>query len=299
MKVGLVGLGIMGRAMALNLVRAGHDVAVYNRSPGPAEELVAAGATQAETLAQVAAGRDVIITMVSDSPDVEAVVLGPGGLLESAEPGTLLVDMSTVKPETARRVAAAAAARGCRALDAPVSGGDVGAREGTLSIMIGGEAGDVEAARPVLEVLGTTIEHVGPAGAGQTVKVANQMIIGGTLAVVAEAVVLLEACGVDLDVALRALGGGMAQSRILERKGPQMAQRSFEPGFLVDLHHKDLGIVTATAREHRVAVPVTGLVAQLFAALQATGRGRFDHSAIVALADELSGRTSMVVDRDV
>ena len=294
MRVGFVGLGIMGKPMALNLVRAGHAVAVFSRSPGPVDEVLAAGAIAAADLADVATGRDVVITMILDSPDVEAVVLGPGGILESADPGTLIVDMSTVKPETARKVAAAAADRGCAALDAPVSGGDVGAREGTLSIMVGGEAADVERARPVLEALGTTIEHVGPAGAGQTVKAANQLIIAGTLAVLAEAVVLLEACGVDLEVALRVLGGGMAQSRILERKGPAMITRRFEPGFRVDLHHKDLGIVLATAREEDVTMPVTGLVAQLLASLQATGRGRLDHSALVLLAEELSGRGRVV-----
>ena len=296
MRVGFVGLGIMGKPMALNLQRAGHAMAVFSRSPGPVAEVVAAGAIAAADLAEVATGRDVVITMILDSPDVEAVVLGPGGILESADPGTLIVDMSTVKPETARKVAAAAADRGCAALDAPVSGGDVGAREGTLSIMVGGEAADVERARPVLEALGTTIEHVGPAGAGQTVKAANQLIIAGTLAVLAEAVVLLEACGVDLEVALRVLGGGMAQSRILERKGPAMITRRFEPGFRVDLHHKDLGIVLATAREEGVSVPVTGLVAQLLASLQATGRGRLDHSALVLLAEELSGRGRVVTE---
>ncbi|MFA5883497.1 MAG: 2-hydroxy-3-oxopropionate reductase [Acidimicrobiia bacterium] len=290
MKLGFVGLGIMGKPMALNLVRAGHDVAVFSRSPGPVDEVVAAGATRAADLAAVAVGREVLITMILDSPDVEAVVLGPGGLLEAADPGTLLIDMSTVRPDTARKVAAAAVARGCRALDAPVSGGDVGAREGTLSIMVGGEPEDVAAARPVFEVLGSTIEHVGPAGAGQTVKAANQLIIAGTLAVLAEAVVLLEACGVDPETALRVLDGGMAQSRILERKGPAMIERRFDPGFRVDLHHKDLGIVLATAREQEVAVPVTGLVAELLASLQATGRGRLDHSALVLLSEELSGR---------
>ena len=290
MKIGFVGLGIMGRPMAINLVRAGHDVAVFSRSPGPVDEVVAVGATRAADLADVARGREVVITMILDSPDVEAVVLGPGGILEAADPGTLIVDMSTVKPETARKVAVAAAARGCAALDAPVSGGDVGARDGTLSIMVGGEPEALERARPVFEVLVSTIEHVGPAGAGQTVKAANQLIIAGTLAVLAEAVVLLESCGVDPETALRVLAGGMAQSRILERKGPQMVQRRFEPGFRVDLHHKDLGIVLATAREQDVSVPVTGLVAQLLASLQATGRGRLDHSALVLLAEELSGR---------
>lgn len=290
MRVGFVGLGIMGKPMALNLVRAGFDVTAWSRSPGPVDEVVAAGAGRATGLGDLAAGRDVVITMIPDSPDVDAVVLGPDGILAHADAGTLIVDMSTIEPATARRVAEAAAARGCAALDAPVSGGDVGAREGTLSIMVGGEAADVERARPVLEALGTTIEHVGPAGAGQTVKAANQLVISGTLAVLAESVVLLEACGVDPAAALRVLGGGMAQSRILERKGPQMVERRFDPGFRVDLHLKDMGIVLATARERGVSVPVAGLVTQLLASLQATGRGTLDHSALVLLAEELSGR---------
>jgi 2-hydroxy-3-oxopropionate reductase len=291
----------MGKPMARNLVRAGFEVTVFSRSPGPVEEVVAEGARRASSLADLAAGRDVVITMILDSPDVEAVVLGPDGILAHADPGTLVVDMSTVTPETARRVAEAAAAAGCAALDAPVSGGDVGAREGTLSIMVGGASGDVERARPVLAALGTTIEHVGPAGAGQTVKAANQLIISGTLAVLAEAIVLLEASGVDPTTGLRVLGGGMAQSRILERKGPQMVERRFDPGFRVDLHRKDMGIVLATARERGVSVPVAGLIAQLLASLEATGRGGLDHSALFLLAEELSGRGASggrVVDRD-
>ncbi|MBM3660578.1 MAG: 2-hydroxy-3-oxopropionate reductase [Actinobacteria bacterium] len=292
MRVGFVGLGIMGKPMARNLLRAGFEVTVFSRSPGPVEEVVADGARRATSLADLAAGRDVVITMILDSPDVEAVVLGADGILDHADPGTVIVDMSTVRPETARKVAAAAAAKGCGALDAPVSGGDVGAREGTLSIMVGGEAADLERARPVLEAMGTTIEHVGPAGAGQTVKAANQLIISGTLAVLAEAVVMLEACGVDPTTALRVLDGGMAQSRILERKGPQMVERRFDPGFRVDLHLKDMGIVLATARERDVAVPVAGLVTQLLASLQATGRGTLDHSALFLLTEELSGRRS-------
>jgi 2-hydroxy-3-oxopropionate reductase len=291
MKLGWVGLGVMGKPMALNLVRAGFDVTVLSRSPGPVEAVVAAGARRATSLGDLAAGRDVVVTMLPDSPDVESVVVGPGGILDHADPGTLIIDMSTVRPDTARAIAEAAAARGCSALDAPVSGGDVGARDGSLSIMVGGSAADVARAMPVFEVLGTTIEHVGPAGAGQTVKAANQLVIAGTLAVLAEALVLLEACGVDPAAALRVLGGGMAQSRILERKGPQMVERRFDPGFRVGLHHKDMGIVLATAREQGVAVPVGGLVAQLLGALEASERGALDHSALFLLAQELSGRT--------
>jgi len=295
-RVGFVGLGIMGRPMARNLVRAGHEVAVWNRSMPAVDALVADGATAAAGLAEVAATRDAVITMLPDSPDVEAVVLGPDGLLAAADPGTLLVDMSPVRPETARVVAAAAAARGLRALDAPVSGGEQGAIDATLSIMVGGEAEAVVAARPVFDALGTTVEHVGPAGAGQTVKAANQLLVAGTLELVAEALVLLDACGVDLDPALRVLNGGLAGSRVLERKAPAMLARRFEPGFRVDLHHKDLGIALATAREQGVALPVTGLVAQLLVALRSTDRGSLDHSALLLLVEDLSGRGRVVTE---
>ncbi|MEI8001067.1 MAG: NAD(P)-dependent oxidoreductase [Actinomycetes bacterium] len=281
MDIGFVGLGIMGRPMARNLLAAGHSVTVVSRSPGPVAELVVEGAVAAEGLAELAAGRDAVVTMLPDSTDVEAVVLGPGGVLDHADPGTLLIDMSTVHPSTARALAREAASRGCRALDAPVSGGDVGAAAGTLAIMVGGDAAAFTAALPLLEVLGTTVRRVGPAGAGQTVKAANQLLVGGTLAVLGEAIGLLEAAGVDPTEALEVLGAGMAQSRILERKGPQMIERSFEPGFRVDLHAKDLRIATDTARDLGVAVPVGESVGRLLEALDAAGGGGLDHTALV------------------
>lgn len=198
--------------------------------------------------------------------------------------------MSTVRPQTAVAVATAAAAIGVHALDAPVSGGETGAIEGTLSIMVGGEAAAVSAARPVLAAMGTTIVHVGPAGAGQSVKAANQLVVAGIIQLIAEAIVLLEASGVDAQAGLQVLAGGLAGSRLLERKGGAMLARAFTPGFRVDLHHKDLGIMLAAARETGAAVPVGALVAQLMAALRAQGDGALDHTALLRLVERLSGR---------
>jgi len=287
--VGMVGLGIMGTPMAANLVRAGHRVLGHDLSADRVARLVEVGGEAAGSVA-AATDADLVITMLPDSPQVEEVVLGPGGVLEHAKPGLLLVDMSTIRPDTARLVAKEAAARGVRALDAPVSGGERGAVDGVLSIMIGGAAEDVAAVRPVLEVLGATIVHVGPSGAGQTVKAANQLVVAGTYALVAEAIVLLEASGVDAGGALDVLAGGLAGSRVLELKRASMVAREFRPGFRIDLHHKDMGIATAAARDAGVALPVTGLVAQLVAAARAQGLGGLDHSALLMVAETISGR---------
>jgi 2-hydroxy-3-oxopropionate reductase len=287
--VGMVGLGIMGTPMAANLVRAGHRVLGHDLSAERVARLVEVGGEAAGSVA-AATDADLVITMLPDSPQVEEVVLGPDGVLEHAKPGLLLVDMSTIRPDTAQLVAREAAARGVRALDAPVSGGERGAVDGVLSIMVGGTAEDVAAARPVLEVLGATIVHVGPSGAGQTVKAANQLVVAGTYALVAEAIVLLEASGVDAGAALDVLAGGLAGSRILELKRASMVAREFRPGFRIDLHHKDMGIATAAARDAGVALPVTGLVAQLVAAARAQGLGGLDHSALLMVTESISGR---------
>jgi 2-hydroxy-3-oxopropionate reductase len=288
--IGFIGLGVMGRPMAEHLVRAGHEVTVHNRSPGPVRALVEAGAKAAASAAEAADGADVVITMVPDSPDVEAVVLGEQGVLETAGQGLLLIDMSTIRPDTARTVGEAAAARGVRFLDAPVSGGQAGAEEATLSIMVGGAAEDFEAARPVLESLGRTIVHVGPVGSGQTVKAANQLIVAGVIELVSEAIVLLEAHQVDMGPAVEVLAGGLAGNQILERKAAGMLARRFDPGFRIDLHHKDMQIIQAAARDAGVAVPVTALVAQMLVSLRSLGRGGLDHSAILTLIEDLSGR---------
>ncbi|MHA6796995.1 2-hydroxy-3-oxopropionate reductase [Pseudonocardia bannensis] len=295
--VAVIGLGIMGGPMAANLIKAGHRVVGYNRSPEPVRRLQDAGGHGAGSVAEAVRVADVVITMLPDSPDVEAVALGQDGtgadgIYANARPGTLHIDASTIRPDVARRLAEAGRERGVRVLDAPVSGGEPGAVEGTLSIMVGGDAADVEAARPVLEAVGRTIVHVGPHGSGQTVKAANQLIVAGNIALVAEAVVFLEAHGVNTAAAVEVLAGGLAGSTVLDRKGHTMLARDFTPGFRVELHDKDLGILTAAAREAGVVIPLGALVAQLMASLKARGDGGLDHSALLTLVEQLSGRSA-------
>jgi 2-hydroxy-3-oxopropionate reductase len=289
--IGFIGLGVMGAPMAERLIKAGFEVTGHTRRTAGRERLAAAGGRPAASVAEATRGADVVVTMLPDSPDVAEVVLGPGGVLANAAAGTLLIDMSTVRPQTAREISAAAAERQVDALDAPVSGGEQGAVEGVLSIMVGGEAPAVDRARPVLEHLGTTIVHVGPAGSGQLVKAANQLVVAGTVELVAEAIVLLEANGVDPAAGLRVLGGGLAASTVLDRKAAAMLQRRFTPGFRVDLHHKDLGIMLDAARASGTIVPLGAVVAQLMAALRAQGDGSLDHGALLRGVERLSGRT--------
>jgi 2-hydroxy-3-oxopropionate reductase len=288
--VGFIGLGIMGAPMAANLVKAGHAVTGYDVSPASLDRLAEAGGRPAGSIAQAIVDAEAVITMLPDWPQVEQVVLGEDGVLDHAPPGLLYLDMSTVRPETSRRIASFGAARNLRVLDAPVSGGEQGAIDGALSIMVGGSAEDFAAARPLLEPLGRTIVHVGHVGAGQLVKTANQLVVGGTYALVSEAIVLLEAAGLDAAVGLDVLAGGLAGSRILELKRRSMVDREFAPGFRIDLHHKDMGIVLAAARDAEVALPVGALVAQLIAAARAQGHGSLDHSALLNVAARLSGR---------
>jgi 2-hydroxy-3-oxopropionate reductase len=288
--VGFIGLGIMGGPMAANLVKAGFDVVGYNLSPQPVQRLVEQGGRGADSLAAAVREADVVITMVPDSPDVEKVALGDDGIYDHARPGTLHVDMSSIRPDVARRVAEAGTERGMRVIDAPVSGGEQGAIDATLSIMVGGDAGDVAEVRPILEAVGTTVVHVGPAGSGQTVKAANQLIVAGTIELVAEAIVFLEAYGVDTEAAVKVLAGGLAGNAILDRKAEGMLRRDFTPGFRIDLHHKDMGIVTSAAREAGVIIPLGAVVAQLIASLKAQGDGGLDHSALLKLVEQLSGR---------
>lgn len=288
--IAFIGLGVMGAPMAANLLAAGFDVTGYNRSPEKARPLAEKGGRVASSVAEAVTGADVVITMLPDSPDVEAVVIGDGGVLDNARPGTLLIDASTIRPDVSRAIATAAAERGVRALDAPVSGGEAGAIEGTLSIMVGGAPDDFAAAAPVFDAVGATVVHVGPPGAGQTVKAANQLMVAGHLELLAEAFVFLDAHGVDLDSAITVLGGGLAGSTVLARKAPSMLARRFEPGFRVDLHHKDLGIVVDAARAAGVAVPLAAHVADLMASLRAQGAGSLDHSALLLQAERLSGR---------
>ena len=288
--VAFIGLGIMGRPMAANLVRAGFDVAGYSRRRESADELVAQGGRWADSVAAAVRDADAVITMLPDSPDVEAVALGPDGVVAHARPGALYTDMSSIRPDVARRVAAAGAERGLRCLDAPVSGGERGAIDGTLSIMVGGAADDVAAARPVLGVLGSTVQHVGPAGAGQTVKAANQLIVAGNIALVAEALVFLQAQGVDVQAAVAVLQGGLAGSTVLTRKARPMLAGDFTPGFRIELHDKDLAIFTAAAREAGVVTLLGAMLAQLTGAARAQGDGGLDHSALIRVVQRLAGQ---------
>ncbi|HJP74720.1 MAG TPA: 2-hydroxy-3-oxopropionate reductase [Pseudonocardiaceae bacterium] len=291
--VGFIGLGIMGAPMAEHLIAAGHQVAGYSRgSSGSAwaTRLTEAGGRAATDVADAVADAEIVITMLPNHPEVEAVVLGEKGVLASVRPGTLLIDMSTIRPESSIAIAQAAAEREVRVLDAPVSGGEAGAKQGTLSIMVGGTDADFDAALPILEVVGKTIVHVGGHAAGQTVKAANQLVVAGTYALVSEAIVLLEASGVDAKAGLDVLAGGLAASRILDLKRESMLAREFQPGFRIDLHHKDMGIATAAARSADVALPVTGLIAQLMAAARSMGFGSLDHSALLKVIEALSGR---------
>ena len=289
--VAFVGLGIMGAPMARTLLAAGHEVIGVNRSRPAVDRLVEAGGRAAAGVAEAVAGADVVITMLPDSPDVEAVALGEDGIYANAGTGTLHVDCSTIRPDVAARLAAEGAARGIAVIDAPGSGGESGAVEGSLSIMVGGAETEVARARPLLEAMGRTIVRVGPAGSGQTVKAANQLLVAGTIELVAEAIAFLEAHGVDTAAAVEVLSGGLAGNAILTRKAANMIARNFTPGFRVELHHKDMGIVTAAAREAGVAIPLGGHVAGLVAALQAQGHGRLDHGALLLLVDQRSGRT--------
>jgi 2-hydroxy-3-oxopropionate reductase len=298
--IGFIGLGIMGSPMAANLIKAGFPVTGYDHHASNLEKLAAAGGTAVSSEAEAAAGAEIVITMLPDSPQVAEAVLGENGVFEtirssrspgsSPSPGVLYIDFSTIKPETSQAVAQAGAEIGVAVLDAPVSGGETGAIEGKLSIMAGGHAADFEAAAPVFDAVGSTYRLVGPHGAGQVVKAANQLVVGGTYALVAEAIVLMEASGVDAEAGLDVLAGGLAGSRILDLKRQSMLARQFRPGFRIDLHHKDMGIALDTARGAGVPVPVTGLVAQLIAAARALGYGSLDHSALLRVAEALSGR---------
>ncbi len=289
--IAFIGLGIMGSPMAVHLAKAGHQVAGYNRTPEKAAPLVEAGGRAAESIADAVRDAEVVCVMVPDSPDVTDVLAGEGGVFENAEPGTLVIDFSSIRPDVTTQLAEQAAAKDMRLVDAPVSGGEAGAKNAALSIMVGGEADDFEAAKPFLDTVGKTVVHVGPSGAGQTVKAANQLIVAANIEALAEAVVFLEAYGVDTEAALEVLGGGLAGSKVLDQKKQNMLDRSFDPGFRIALHHKDLGIVTAAAREAGVVVPLGGLVAQLMASALANGDGGLDHSGLLRGVERLSGRT--------
>lgn len=284
--IGFIGLGVMGHPMAVNLVAAGHEVRGMSRSARTRERASAAGIPVVGSIADAVDGADVVITMLPDSPDVRAVALGKGGILESIAPGAAYIDMSTISPDVAREVAKEFLDAGHPALDAPVSGGEAGAKEGVLSIMIGGDPSTIEAQRGVLEAMGSTITHVGPSGAGQVVKAANQLVVAMHLEALAEAVVFLESQGADAETGLAAISRGLGGSTVIDRKAAAALAGEFAPGFRADLHDKDLRIVQDAAGATGTSLPVTGTVAQFMRTLVDRGEGTLDHSALVLLARE-------------
>jgi 2-hydroxy-3-oxopropionate reductase len=286
--IGFIGLGIMGKPMVRNLMRAGYAVTVRDVVPGPVEELMTEGATSAATAREVAASTDVLITMLPDSPDVEAVYLGPDGALAAARPGWLAIDMSSISPIVAREVAALAGEAGAEMLDAPVSGGDKGAIAGTLSIMVGGSEAAFERARPVFEALGKTIVHVGPSGAGQVAKVCNQVVVAVVIEAVSEALVLGAKAGVDPTRIAEVLQGGLASTKVLDMRRGNMLGGTFDPGFRIRLHLKDLKNALELAREAGVVLPATVQVEQLMQRAKIAGRGEYDHSGLITVLEDLA-----------
>jgi len=286
--LGFIGLGVMGKPMSKNLVKAGYTLVVHDIRREAVKELVRLGAEEAFSPKEVAERSQVIITMLPDSPDVELVALGPDGILQGVSGGDIYIDMSTIAPPVAVKVANAMAEKGVRCLDAPVSGGDVGAQEGTLSIMVGGDEDVFNEALPILQVMGKTIVHCGPNGAGQTVKACNQIQVALNLIGMAEALVLGAKAGVDPAIVVKVLSGGLAQSRVMDVRGPRIIRRIFEPGFRSKLHYKDLNIVRETARAYGISLPASALAHELFGAMQAQGWGDLDHSAVMRVIELLS-----------
>lgn len=288
-RVAFVGLGLMGRPMAENLLAAGHELSVANRSQAPVEALAAAGARAAESPAEAVAGAEFAITMLPDGGVVSGVFEGEEGLLEVAAPGTVLIDMSTIAPAEAERLHAEGASRGLGVLDAPVSGGDVGARAGSLTIMVGGDRPDFERALPLFEAMGSTVTLVGGPGAGQVVKACNQVAVALILEGLVEAVTLGSAAGIDPETVLGVLAGGMVGGRMLEARGPALVSRRHEPGFRLEHHLKDLRIALAEARERGIELPATPIVERLMEQLDDAGRGAENHTALIDAVERAGG----------
>ena len=286
--IGFIGLGIMGKPMTRNLLKAGYSLVVHNRSRAAVDEISKEGAQVAANSQEVAARSEVIITMLPDSPDVELAYTGEKGVFTGLKSGSLLIDMSSISPIIARKLAVEAEKRTCDMLDAPVSGGQAGAISGSLSIMIGGKTSAVQRAMPIFEKLGKNIVHVGDAGAGQITKAANQMVVGATIAIVSEALVLAAKAGVDPVKVRQALLGGFAHSKVLEAHGQKMLDRNFKPGFRIRLHEKDLKIALATGSEFGVPLMVTGVVGQMMTATKGMGNGDIDHAGLVQFVEELA-----------
>jgi 2-hydroxy-3-oxopropionate reductase len=284
--IGFIGLGIMGRPMAHNLLKHGYQLVVHNRHQEVTNEFTAQGARSAPTPKEVAAQSEIVITMLPDSPQVEEVYLGPDGVLEGIRKGMIAIDMSTISPVVAKNVAQQMAERGVSMLDAPVSGGDKGAIAGTLSIMVGGDEETFNRCMPIFQAMGKTIVRVGESGAGQIVKACNQIVVALTFEAVSEALVLGSKAGVDPHKILQVLGGGLAANRVMELRGESMLTHNFAPGFRIRLHHKDLGIALSSGRSYGVPLPVTALVDQMLAALEVQGRGDLDHSALLTYIED-------------
>ena len=288
-RVGFIGLGIMGSGMTHNLLRASVDLTVYNRSPERMQPLANAGAATVASPAELAAATDVVFLCVSDTPDVEQVLFGDDGVLQGAKSGSLVVDMSTISPAATRRFAERLAEAGVAMIDAPVSGGSEGAAKGTLSIMVGGEAADVERARPYLEAMGSTITHLGPIGSGQSCKLVNQILVVVNMLAASEALVFAEASGLDLERTLEAVAGGAAGSWMLANRGPQAIRRDWRPGFTIDLQQKDLRLVLEAADQTGTPVLATSAVFQLYRTLQREGLGAEGNHALIKALERLSG----------
>ena len=286
--IGFIGLGLMGKPMAHNLLKAGYTLIVHNRHQEVTRELVAAGARGAEQPKEVASQSDIVITMLPDSPQVEEVLVGSSGVIEGAHDGLIVIDMRTISPLATQQLSARFAQAHATMLDAPVSGGDKGAIAGTLSIMVGGDEATFSRCLPIFQAMGKTIVHVGESGAGQIVKACNQIVVALTIEAVSEALVLGSKAGVDPTKILRVLGGGLAANRVMELRGPGMLAHNFAPGFRARLHHKDLGIALAAGRAYGVSLPVTALVDQMFEALLVSGSGDFDHSVLLTYLENLA-----------
>ena len=287
--IGFIGLGIMGRPMAQNLLKAGYPLVVHSRSRGPVDEIVRAGAKVGSSPRDVAAQSDVLITMLPNSPDVELVALGRDGIIEGARPGLLFVDMSTISPIVSKKVGEALAAKSVKMLDAPVSGGEKGAIDGALSIMVGGDKAVFDAVLPIFQAMGKTITHLGPLGFGGFTKLANQIIVAVNLTALAEALTLAKKAGLDRDLTLTALAGGLAGSKCLDQKKPNYLADTYNPGFKIDLRFKDLGLIMESARALGVPLPTTAVVQELFSALRVKGRGGLDHSGVITLLEDIAG----------
>lgn len=284
-RIGFIGLGIMGKPMSRNLLKAGHQLVVYDIRPEPVEEVVSAGAARGASAKDVAARSDIIITMLPDSPEVEQAVLGPDGVLEGARPGAIVVDMSSISPLVAQKVGAACAARAVEFLDAPVSGGEPKAVDATLAIMVGGKQETFDQVLPVLKAMGSTVTLTGPVGAGNVTKLANQIIVALNIAAMGEALTLATKAGVNPEVVFNAIKGGLAGSTVLNAKAPMVIGRNFKPGFRIRLHHKDLRNALAAAESLNVPLPLTSLLQQEIVALLNEGKGELDHSGIVTFTE--------------